>query len=441
MKTVITFGVAAVLSLSTALRASDQIPAPPQARPIAIVGADIFPCAAPPIPGGTIIFDKGRIVALGRNVQPPADAELIDAKGKRVYPGLFDPVSDLGLVEISAVRQSVDTAETGSINPNVRAETAINPDSEHIPVARSNGVLLTVVAPTGGVISGSSAVIQLDGWTYEDLTVKAPAAIHMNWPAMRPQTRRFGPAEPDAEQNRRRDEQLEQINKTFDNARAYKRARESNASATPHDSRWHAMLPMLSGEIPLVVNANDVMQIQAAVAFAQRQKVRLIIDGGYDATLCAELLKKHNVPVIIAGTHRLPQRRGDGYDDAFTLPRRLSEAGVKFVIGSMDRFNGNYRNLPYNAATAATFGLPPGDALAAITLGVAELYGVADRVGSLTVGKDATLFIASGDIFEVPTQVEAAFIQGRKIDLSDKQKMLYRKYQIKFEQLKNAPRP
>jgi len=425
------------------VQASDQIPSPPQSRPIAIVGGDVFPVDGPPIPGGTVVFDKGKIIDVGRTVKVPEGAETIDAKGKRVYPGLFDPASDLGLVEINLVRQSVDSSETGAINPNVRAEKAMNPDSEHIPVARSNGVLLSVVAPEGGVISGSSAVVQLDGWTWEDVTLKSPAAIHMTWPTMRVVPRRFGTPEPDAEQTKRRDEQLEQIRKTFDDARAYKAARESDASkaSAPFDSRWDAMIPLLDGTIPLVVNANDVLQIQSAVAFAQREKVRLIIAGGYDAPMCAELLKKHDVPVIIAGTHRLPQRRGDAYDAAFTLPRRLSEAGVKFVIGSIDRFNGNYRNLPYNAATAAAYGLPPNEALAAITLRVAELYGVADRVGSITIGKDATLFIADGDILEVPTHVEAAFIQGRKIDLSDKQKQLYNKYRQKYEQQKTAQEP
>ncbi|MDW8263625.1 MAG: amidohydrolase family protein [Phycisphaerales bacterium] len=416
---------------------SDEIPGAPQTVPIAIVDADIFPVSSPPIPGGTIVFDKGRITGVGRQVPIPAGARRIDGRGKRVYPGLFDSISDLGLVEINLVRQTVDLRETGSINPNVRAERAINPDSEHISVTRSNGVLLSLVAPEGGLISGSSAIIQLDGWTWEDLTLRAPAAIHLNWPNMRPQQRRYWMTESPGAQNRARDEQLELIRKTFRDARAYQAARQQDESV-PFDSRWDAMVPVLEGRIPLVVHANDLLQIQSAVAFARREKLRIVIAGGYDAVECAELLRESGIPVILTGVHRLPQRRGEPYDAAYTLPRRLHEAQVKFAIAGLDRFNGNYRNLPYNAATAVAFGLDPAEALAAITLRPAEIFGVADRVGSLEVGKDATLFIADGDILEIPTRVEMAFVQGRELDLNDKQKRLYAKYAEKYRRQDRA---
>lgn len=426
-----------VLCVSAVNQASDTIPAAPQTQPIAIVGADIYPVSAPPIAGGTVVFDKGKIIAVGRDVPVPAGAQTIDGKGKRVYPGLFDAASDIGLAEINMVRQTVDTRETGNLNPNVRAERAINPDSEHIPVARSNGVLLSTVAPEGSVIAGSSAVVQLDGWTWEDLTVKAPAAVHLNWPAMRAPTGRRALAA--AEGAPSRDQQLEDIRKIIADARAYKAARDAGDKSVPFDSRWDAMLPLIDGKIPLVVNCNDLLQIQSAVAFAQREKLKLVIAGGYDAPAAAELLKSANIPVIITGVHRLPARRSDAYDAPFTLARRLNELGVKVAISCADRFNGNYRNLPYNAATAIAHGLDPAEALRAITLRPAEIYGVADRVGSLEVGKDATLFIANGDIFEVPTQVEQAFVQGRKLDLSDKQKKLYEKYSEKYRQIEGTP--
>jgi len=418
--------------------ASDEIPAPPQTGPVAIVGADIYTNQGPPLRGATIVFEKGRITAIGSNVSVSEGATKIDATGKRVYPGLFDTVSNLGLNELGLVRQGDDTSETGSINPNVRADTAINPDSELIPVTRSNGVLLSLVAPEGGVVSGASAVVQLDGWTAEEMTLKSPAAVHVNWPNMRPQTGRRFQRETESEQLRRRDEQLEQIRRVFEDARAYKSARQADPGNTPFDSRWNAMLPLLEGKIPLIVHANDVLQIQSAVAFAAREKLNLIIAGGHDAPLCADLLKLHDVPVILLGTHRLPMRRGEPYDSAYTLPRRLKDMGVRFAIGGADHGNGNHRNLAYNAATAIAYGLDEETALAAITLFPAQILGVADRVGSLEVGKDATLVITDGDILEVPTQIEQAYIQGRRIDLSDKQKRLFEKYKLKYERQKGA---
>lgn len=418
--------------------ASDEIPGKPQERPIAVVGADIHTVAGPVVRGGTVLFDKGKIVAVGVDVAVPAGAETVDAKGKRLYPGLFDAMSDIGLIEMGLVRQSNDRAETGSLNPNARAETAINPDSEHFPVTRSNGVLISLVAPQGGVVSGSAAVVMHDGWTWEDMTLKAPAGLVLNWPNMRLQ-RGFFVRETDAEQIRQREDQLKEITRTFADARAYQAARKDPAAAarTPFDSRWEAMLGVLDRTVPLIVNANDVLQIQSAVAFAKRENVRLVIAGGYDAPLCADLLKENAVPVIITAVHRLPQRRGDPFDAPFTLPRRLADAGIPFAIAGLDR-SGNYRNLPYDAATAAAHGLSSDAAIAAITLWPANLLGVGDRVGSIEPGKDATFFIADGDILEVPTRVERAYIQGRLVDLNDKQKRLYEKYREKYRRQKSG---
>ena len=416
--------------------ASDEVPGAPQDKPIAIVGADVYPVAGPPIRGGTVVFDKGKIVAVGAGVSVPPGAQTIDAKGKRVYPGLFDSMSNIGLVEIGAVRPSSDLSETGDVNPNARAETAINPDSEHFPVTRSNGVLVSLVAPQGGVLAGSAAVVQHDGWTWEDMTLRAPAAMVLNWPNMRLQ-RGFFVRETDAEQIKRREEQLRQITRTFADARAYKSARAADP-ATPYDSRWDAMIALLDGKIPLIVNANDVLQIQSAVAFAKREKLKLIIAGGYDAPLCAPLLVENGVPVIVTAVHRLPQRRSDPYDAAFTLPARLKQAGVSFCIAGLDR-SGNYRNLPYDAATAAAYGLPADDALTAITLAPAKILGVADRIGTLAPGRDATLFVCDGDILEIPTRVERAYIAGRLVDLNDKQKRLFEKYAEKYKRQRADP--
>lgn len=420
--------------------ASPEIPGAAQKRPIAIVGGVVHTVSGPAIDDGVVLFQEGKITAVGARgeVKIPKDAKQIDAAGKHVYPGLFDAATSLGLIEIDAVRATLDYAEVGRINPNVRANVAVNPDSELIPVTRSNGVLLAVTAPTGGLISGRSAVLQLDGWTYEDMTLRADVGMHVEWPGMaavvNSSTDKSG-----EERAKRRDEALAELRRAFDDARAYQQARSSNAQAHPLDARWEAMLPVLAGAVPLVVKADEAQQIQSAVAFAASQKVRLIILGGYDAPHCATLLKKHDVPVIVSAVYRLPSRRDDDYDAAYTLPVRLREAGVKFCISGAGHFvASNVRNLPYHAATAAAYGLAADEALKAITLYPAEMLGVADRVGSLQSGKDATLFIADGDILETATHVENAFTQGRAVDLSNRHTRLYEKYREKYRRLGDA---
>jgi imidazolonepropionase-like amidohydrolase len=257
--------------------------------------------------------------------------------------------------------------------------------------------------------------------------------MHVQWPYMSPVVA-WWEEKSLKEQVEQRDKQLKELEQAFEDARAYQKARAAQNSAHPYDSRWEAMLPVLAGKLPLIASADDVGQIQSAVAFATRHKLKLIIYGGYDAPLCAELLKKYEIPVIVSSVYRLPQRRHEDYDAAYTLPERLRAAGVKFCIAGGARFGAsNVRNLPYHAATAVAFGLSQDEALKAITLYPAEILGVADRVGSLETGKDATLFIADGDILETATHVEAAFIAGRKIDLDDKQKRLWRKYQQRYE--------
>jgi imidazolonepropionase-like amidohydrolase len=414
--------------------ASDQIPAPAQSRPIAVVGAAIHPVSGPDVPDGTILFDRGKITAIGTGIPVPPGAQVIDGRGRHVYPGLISADTYLGLTEIGAIRASNDYTETGRINPNVRAETAVNPESELIPVTRSNGILLTVVAPRGPLVAGLSALMRLDGWTWEEMTLKAPAALNVFWPSM---IIRRGPGVVPGEEEQRaaRDRQLEELKGAFRDARAYRRAKltSGQAGGARHDSdrRWEAMVPVLEGKVPVVVWANEIQQIQAAVAWAEAESLRVIIGGGHDSWRVAGLLREKHIPVIVGGTHRLPDRRFEAYDTPFTLPAKLAEAGVPFAIMSPDEAP-HARNLPYEAATAAAYGLPKDAALKAITLSPAQIFGIADRVGSLEVGKDATLIVTTGDPLEIRTQVEEAFIEGRRIDLSNKQTELYRKYRVKY---------
>jgi imidazolonepropionase-like amidohydrolase len=432
MTTRLLLACALLHSATAAAWAHPFLPGAPQTRPIALVGGTIHPADGPVVQQGTLLFDAGRIVALGTDVALPPDALTIDVAGKHVYPGLFDAYTQLGLMEIPAVRATRDTAETGAINPNARAVVSVNPDSELIPVTRSGGVLTVLTVPSGGLISGRAAVMQLDGWTWEDMALRADAAMIAHWPATFP-VRSWLERSPPRVQLEERNRRIDQLRQAFADARAYQAARQSQGSGTTApgsvDVRWEAMLPVLRGQMPLLISADDVQQIQSAVAFAQREQIKLLVVGGYDAPLCADLLREHDVGVIVEGVHRLPLRDHDPYDAPFTLPARLHAAKVRFCISGNEDHYGNVRNLPYHAATAAAYGLPAEEALRAITLYPAQLLGVGDRTGSLAVGKDATLLVTDGDILEITTRVERAYIQGREVDLRDKQKLLWEKYQ------------
>ncbi len=312
------------------------------------------------------------------------------------------------------MRGTVDNAELGAVNPSLKSETAVNPDSEHIPSTRSNGIALAATFPGGGLISGQAAIIMLDGWTWERMTLKAPAGMVVNWTS--------------------RKEGRDGLEKAFRDARAYRTAREAkggkDAKPLKTDARWEAMIPVLRGETPVWVQAEGVRNIEAAVEWADREGVKMVLFGGSEADRAAGLLKSKNIPVVITPVMRRPFREDDGFDDPFTFADKLRRAGVRFCIAG-----GEERNLPYHAALAAAYGLPKEDALKSVTLYAAEILGVGDRAGSLDKGKDATLIVTNGDPLEITTRIERMFIQGREVDLGDKHKMLYEKYQAKYKQM------
>ncbi|GAA5510214.1 amidohydrolase family protein [Novipirellula caenicola] len=408
--------------------ANDQIPGPEQSRPLLIRGATLHTVDGDVIEAGDLLFDNGRIVAVGNDIQPEKGTQVIEAAGKHVYPGLFDGMTDLGLREITGVDVTVDHAERGDKNPNVRSWVSVNPDSELIPVARASGVLLAHVAPGGRFFQGQSAVMQLDGWTASEMNLSAPSAMCVSWGATQ-----VSDADPKAEA-KKRDQKLEELDQWLDRAARY--AEQRAAGSAIEDIQLEALLPVIQGRLPLMIHADRRDSIESAVAYAQSRKLKLVIYGGYDAADCAELLKHYNVPVIIAGTLRLPLRRHDPFDHPYTLPQRLQAAGVKYAIaGEGPGYPGgasNVRNLPYHAGCSVAYGLSREDAVRAITLSPAEILGVSDRVGSLTVGKDATLIIADGDILETESNVVDAYIQGRKVDLSSRHTMLFDKYRRKY---------
>lgn len=433
-----TVGFALLMLVTVPTKAHDQIPGALPKGPVAILGGTVHPLDAAVIPDGVVLVEDGRITAVGPSGQVPipAAAEIVDAKGKNVYPGMIDAYSDIGLREIDAVDVTVDNRETGRINPNVRSWVAINPDSELIPVARSNGVLTSLVAPSGPLLAGQAGVVRLDGWTWEEMLMLGPAAMVISWDAL--ESRGGGDDNPQA-RAKAREKRYQELDDWLAQAERYAVLRETNPEQQPIDLRLEALVALARGQLPLIASADRRTAIEAAVAYAVSRKLRLIIYGGHDAPACAEWLTRHQVPVILPGTFRLPLRHDDPYDSAYTVPARLHQAGVKFCIAAeRSGYPGgasNARNLPFQAGNAVAYGLDPNVAVRAITLSAAEILGVADQVGSLSPGKEATLLVVEGDLLEVDSQVRYAMIRGRPVDLGNKQISLYRKYQEKYRRL------
>jgi imidazolonepropionase-like amidohydrolase len=451
-----------VAAITSVAHAQDLgVKAAPQSHPILILHSTLHPVTARPMQGW-LLFDLGKIQGLGIGDPPsairiPPNTETIDGAGKHLYPGLFAANTQLGLAEMAAVRASNDIREVGNVTPEVRAAVAVNPDSTLIPVTRSNGVLTAAVFPEGGRIPGRVSVIRLDGWTWEDMAVTPDAGITVDWPNMRP-VRAEWMERSDQEQGDDIRKSVAIIDDAFSAAKSYFAVRAADP-AQPVDLRWEAMRgvfapdaalgtgvivpqeqgkrPIPPSQRPVFINAQDIDQITSAVAWALKNDLKPVIVGGRDAPMAADLLKRHDIPVIVTGTHAFPKRSDSPYDDAYTLPARLKEAGVRFAIASADR-TAHERNLPYNAAMAVAFGLDPDTALRSITLAPAEILGLGNKLGALESLRAATIMLTDGDILEIPTHVQRAWIDGREIDLSNKQTKLAEKYREKYRQKETA---
>lgn len=434
----------AAAALATAFAyATPNVPPPPQTTPLVITGATLHTVSGATIANGSLRIEGGRIVAIGgpEGASDVRGAQVVPLAGKHVYPGFISANSVLGLAEVGAVRATDDLTEAGAINPNARALVAVNPDNEVITVTRANGVLAELSVPQAGdsgLITGTSALVQLDGWTWEDMGLVPAVALHVRLPMMRFNLALYPPPL-DAlldELRKASAKRLRMLEDAFERAAAY-RVAKMNGEAKRTDTRWEAMLPVFDGSRPVFMQADDVAQIRYALAFAQRFGLRLVIVGGTDAWRLAPLLRERDVPVIIAGVHRLPERRDEAPDTAYRLAAQLAQAGVRYCIArGANSFQTPYdRNLPYEAATAAAHGLDPTEALRAITLYPAQILGVADRLGSLEVGKLASLVVTDGDPLDIRTRVERVYIQGREIDLSNRQTRLLDKYRERLRQL------
>ncbi|UCC44203.1 MAG: amidohydrolase family protein [Candidatus Zixiibacteriota bacterium] len=419
---------AALFLLCSSILAHDYVPADEQDHPILLVGGNLFTVSGDVLNGTDLLFDNGIITQIGRDLVAPPRCEIIDVTGKNVYPGLIAPVTSLGLIEIGAVRATNDRHEMGRMTPEVKAHTAYNPDSEIIPTIRANGVTTVQVAPDGRLIYGRSCILNLDGWTVEDAAIKLVDAMHMDWPRASV-VRAWWESRSAEEQRRDMRQNLDAIKQVFEDARTFAKARALDPT-TPLDLRLDALVPVVKGEIPLFVGANDCRQIEQAVLFCKEQGIRMVLVGGREAWKVTDLLKENSTPVIYGSMLSLPMRQDYAYDVPFKVPKVLKDAGVQFCIAVFSATG--VRNLPFNTGQAVAYGLDHADALRAVTLSTAEILGIDDQQGSLEIGKKATLIVSEGDILDyLGHRVTTMFIDGRAVDLDSKHKELNRKYRAK----------
>jgi len=392
----------------------------------AIRNARIVTVSSADIENGTIVIRNGKIEAVGANVSVPGGAQTIDAQGLTVYPGMMDAGTSLGLVEVpQGAAGTVDTAETGELNPNAKAIISVNQHSAHIGVTRVDGITHAVTLPQGGLISGQAAIINLVGTTPMEMAVVPYAALVINYPRVSGRRGEFG-----AEQQGEIDitsvlatgeRQLDQVRKLLRDAESYGRAQDGyakdNSLPRPdHNVVLEALVPYVRGERPVIFRADRGVEIRGAIRFAEELKLKPIILGGDDAWKVASLLKEKNVPVVLTGIESLPLREDDPYDALYENAAKLQKAGVRFCISTGDS-GSDVRTLPFHAGMAAAFGLPKDEALKAVTLYPAQIMNVADRLGSIEPGKIANLVVTDGDLLEVRTHVRYLFIDGRQIPL------------------------
>lgn len=388
----------------------------------AIRGATVNPVSGPKIENATLLVVNGTIAEIGNaKLAVPKGTRIIDGKGLHVYPGIIDSSTQVGMSEISSVRETSDVAELGDFKPQLRAAVAINPSSEHIPVIRANGTTTALAVPGGGLIAGQASMMHLDGWTWEDMTVRRDAAMVLNFPTLSASGDR-----PFADSKRNYDQQIRTLSQYMESARRYQKAKAAPGPDFKIDLALEAMLPVLDGKMPLLVGAERERAVRDAIAWADREKLKIVLFNVRRPGKAMADIKSRDIPVILGPTQELPLEEDDPYDEAFTVPLEFHKAGVKFAFGTFG--NQFARNLPYQAATAVAFGLPYEEALKAITINPAEIFGISATTGSVEKGKWADLILTDGDPLEVKTQVKRMFIKGKEVDLDSRHTRLYKKY-------------
>jgi len=417
--------------------AAAQSPAP---AVYAITHARLVTLAGPPIEDGTVVIKDGKIAAVGAAVEVPAGAKVIDAKGLQVSPGLFDPVTQMGLSEIGAVGSTVDSAETGPINPDVVAATAVFPSSEHIPVTRASGITEVLSVPGSGgfdsfgnrgLLAGQASAIHLAGWTMDEMQIKRSAAMVINWPTISTTTFDFATfsrkQKPYAEAKQEYEKQVNQLTDVLESARHYAQAMgHGGPSDFERDVKLEALVPVVRGQLPVLVFADRARDIRNAVEYCDKQKLRMILAGGIEAYKVKDLLRSKDVAVILRPVLTEPDEEDDPYDRLLSQPAELTAAGVKIAFASFD--NSFARRLGQNAANAIAHGLSPEEGLKAVTLYPAQILGLSDQLGTLQVGKVANIIVTDGDPLELTTDVKYLFIRGQLTSTDNRHKRLYEKY-------------
>jgi len=417
----------AIISLNTF--AQVETPAKKQTKKILLMNGVAHLGNGQLIKNSVIAFEDGKLTVVANAKTIRLDMTRFDTvirlDGKHVYPGIISPNSTIGITEIDAVKATNDFAELGVFNPHVRSLIAYNAESKITTTVRSNGVLMAQITPRGGRVSGTSSIVQLDAWNWEDAVLRTDDGIHLNWVNFF--NHRTGKA------NKKYAETMAQMNGFFTNSLAY--AKDENYPEK--NLRFEAMRGLFEGSKTLYIHANFVKEITEAINFAKNHKVKkMVIVGGYDAWMVTDMLKENNVAVVLKRVHSLPEREEDDVNLPYKLPKMLQDAGVLFCLenaGDMEAMG--TRNLPFYAGTAVAYGMEKEAALQLITLNTAKILGIDSFCGSLEIGKDATLFISEGDALDMRTnKVISAFIQGRLLDLDNHQEKLYRKYTKKYEE-------
>ena len=422
LTTIIAFGV----SLN-----AQQTPAPAQTEQVAIFGATAHIGNGEIIENCTIIFNEGKITAIGADLMAPTIGKMINAQGKHVYPGFIAPSKSLGLVEVDAVRASNDQDEIGDMIPNVRSIIAYNAESKVVESMRPNGVLLGQIAPQGGRISGTSSIVQFDAWNWEDAAVKVDDGIHLNWPSLfRRGSWWLGESTSAFFPNKKYQEQVDEVKSFIQNAKAYGKV-PSKETHIP----FAAMQRLFEGNQRLYIHVDGETEIMDAIRTAKDAGIEhAVVVGGYQAHKVADFLKQHNIPVLVSEPHALPQFADDDYDFPYKLPKLLVDAGLLVGLQNESMSNFQTRNLPFYAGQVAGQGLDKEKALQLITGNTAKILGINDDYGTLEVGKSATLFISEGDALDMRTnQLSKAFIDGRDISLETHQTKLWKRYMGKYE--------
>ncbi|MCH2194920.1 amidohydrolase family protein [Kordia sp.] len=408
---------------------AQQTPASKQSQAISIVGVTAHIGNGQVIQNAIIVFKDGKIVRVG-TAGSATEGRVIDAKGKHVYPGFISPNSTLGLVEVDAVRATRDQNETGSFNPHIRSLIAYNSESKVVESCRPNGILVAQITPRGGRVSGTSSIVQLDAWNWEDAAVKIDDGIHINWPNNFTNGRWWLGEPRGLRPNNNYAKQVTEIQTVFDDAKSY-----LNGSRSPKNLPYEAMEGLTKGTQKLFVHVDTEKGILDAIDFGKKNNINIVIVGGYHAYKVANTLRQNKIPVLLHRTHSVPELDDEDYDLSYKKAKILTDAGVLVALensGQMERMN--TRNLPFLAGTVAAHGLDKEKALQLITSNTAKILGIDARLGTIEAGKDATLFISEGDAVDMRGNILThAFIEGRELSLETHQTKLWKRYTKKYE--------